>query len=72
MISEIGVVPYLLQQRHLGYAQGHVGSGWSPREGQGDKDESRQSQKTQCILVISKLEKCQELETPLDRANFRT
>lgn len=35
MISEVGVVPNLLQQRHLGCAQGHVGSGWSTREGQG-------------------------------------
>lgn len=41
-------------------------------KGKAGKDESRKSQKTQCVLVISKLEKCQELETPLDRANFRT
>lgn len=71
MRSEPGLVPCLRQQRHLGYAQCPVGSDRSTRGGRG-KDESRKLQKTQCIRVISKPEKCQEDETCLDRANFCT
>lgn len=71
MRSETGLVPSLLQQRHLGYAQCCVGSDRSTRGGRG-KDESRKSQNTQRILVISKLEKFKEDETSLDRANFCT
>lgn len=71
MRSETGLVPTLLRQRHLGYAQCRAGSDRSTRGGRG-KDESRKSQETQRILVISKLEKFQKDETSLDSANFCT